>query len=63
MKRYLLGLRSGDFTKNGNVWTSDAINLYNNSSYKNYSYKRSASGLNLIRRLYLCWNRGIFSVL
>jgi hypothetical protein len=48
MKRYLLGLRSGDFTKNGNIWVTDAINLYNNQSYKNYSYKRSDTGLNFI---------------
>lgn len=48
MKRYLLGLRSGDFNKTGNKWTTDAINVYNNDFYKNYSYKRSSSGLNLI---------------
>lgn len=48
MKRYLLGLRSGDFTKNGNIWITDPINLYNNDFYKNYSYKRSSTGLNLI---------------
>lgn len=48
MKRYLLGLRSGDFTKNGNIWITSPINLYSNQFYKNYSYKRSSTGLNLI---------------
>ena len=48
MKRYLLGLRSGDFNKNGRIWITDPINLYNNQFYKNYSYKRSQTGLNLI---------------
>jgi hypothetical protein len=48
MKNYLLGLRSGDFNKVGNVWTTDPIYLYNNKFYKNYSYKRSPTGLNLI---------------
>jgi hypothetical protein len=48
MKRYLLGLRSGDFNKTGNKWVTNPINVYNNSFYKNYSYKRSKSGLNLI---------------
>ena len=48
MKQYLLSLRSSDFTKSGNTWTTTAINLYNNSSYKNYSTLRSAYGLNLI---------------
>ncbi len=48
MKNYLLGLRSGDFNKVGNIWTTDPINLYNNQFYKNYSYKRSPTGLNLI---------------
>lgn len=48
MKRYLLGLRSADFNKNGRVWITDPINLYNNKFYKNYSYKRSKTGLNLI---------------
>lgn len=48
MKNYLLGLRSGDFNKVGNVWTTDPIYLYNNKFYKNYSYKRSPTGLNLV---------------
>ena len=48
MKQYLLLLRSSDFNKSGNIWTSNPINLYSNSQYKNYSYSRSAYGLNLI---------------
>lgn len=48
MKQYLLLLRSSDFIKNGNIWTSNPINLYSNSQYKNYSYIRSAYGLDLI---------------
>jgi hypothetical protein len=45
MKNYLLGLRSGDFIKNNNIWITDPINLYNNIFYKNYSQKRSSTGL------------------
>ncbi|MGA1049216.1 MAG: hypothetical protein ACO3UU_14515, partial [Minisyncoccia bacterium] len=48
MKRYLLLLRSSDFVKEKNVWTTSYINLYNNNSYSNYSYTRSSGGLNLI---------------
>jgi hypothetical protein len=48
MKQYLLLLKSSDFNKSGNVWTTDAINLYSNNQYKNYSSTRSPSGLNLI---------------
>ena len=48
MKQYLLLLRSSDFSKSGNIWTSDPINIYSNNSYTNYSYSRSAYGLDLI---------------
>lgn len=48
MKQYLYLLKSGDFSKSGNIWTSNPINLYSNSQYKNYSYTRSAYGLDLI---------------
>jgi hypothetical protein len=48
MKRYLLLLRSSDFVKEENIWTTSYINLYNNNSYSNYSYTRSTGGLNLI---------------
>jgi hypothetical protein len=48
MKQYLLSLRSSDFSKSNDVWTTQPINLYSNSSYKNYSTVRSAYGLNLI---------------
>jgi len=48
MKQYLLLLKSGDFNKSGNTWTSNAINLYKNDSFTNYSYVRSRYGLNTI---------------
>ena len=54
MKQYLLLFKSGDFVKTSNaltgnpLWTSNAVNLYSNSQYKNYSYTRSRYGLNLI---------------
>lgn len=48
MKQYLLLLKSADFNKSGNIWTTDAINLYHNSAYTNYSYTRSRYGSNLI---------------
>ena len=48
MKQYLLQLKSSDFIKSGNTWTSNPINLYVNSNYVNYSYTRSRYGSNLI---------------
>lgn len=48
MKQYLLLLRSSDFNKSDNIWTSNPINVYHNNSYSNYSYVRSYGGLNLI---------------
>jgi len=48
MKQYLLSLRSSDFIKSGNTWTSSSINLYNNTSYKNYSLIRSPHGIDLV---------------
>lgn len=48
MKQYLLLLKSTDFTKVNNIWTSNSINLYSNSQYRNYSYTRSSSGINLL---------------
>ena len=48
MKQYLLLLRSSDFNKSDNIWTSNPINVYHNNSYSNYSYTRSYGGLNLI---------------
>lgn len=48
MKQYLLLLRSSDFNKSNNLWTTNAINLYHNASYSNYSYTRSRYGSNLI---------------
>ena len=48
MKQYLIPLKSFNFTKNGNTWLSEPVNLYSNSFYKNYSYHRSSTGLDLI---------------
>lgn len=48
MKQYLLLLKSADFNKSSNVWTSNAVNLYSNTQYSNYSYVRSRYGLDLI---------------
>lgn len=41
-------LRSRDFNKSGKLWTTNAIDLYHNEWYTNYSVKRSRHGLNLI---------------
>ena len=48
MKTYLLSFNTGDFTKSNNLWTSSVIDLYSNRFYKNFSYTRSANGLNLL---------------
>jgi len=48
MKTYLLALTNAHFDKEGKVWTSSPIDLYDNTSYKNYSTLRSKYGLNLI---------------
>lgn len=48
MKQYLLLLKSGNFVKSGNVWTSEPINLYANEQYYNYSNTRSRYGVDLI---------------
>jgi len=57
MKQYLLLLKSSDFNKSGNIWTTDPLNVYINSQYKNYSYVRSQYGLNLIKdRTYTGYN-------
>lgn len=46
MKSYVLTLTNIHFTKNGKVWTSEPIDLYDNSSYTNFSTLRSRYGLN-----------------
>lgn len=46
MKTYLLNFNAGDFTKNGATWTSSVIDLYSNKYYTNFSYTKSATGLN-----------------
>jgi hypothetical protein len=45
MKQFVIALRSSDFNKSGAKWTTDAIDLYNNKWYTNYSVSRSRYGL------------------
>ena len=45
MKQYILALRSLDFIKSGKSWSTEAIDLYNNKFYTNYSVARSRFGL------------------
>lgn len=47
MKQFILGLKSADFIKSGKHWETDAIDLYNNKWYTNYSVTKSRYGLNL----------------
>ena len=46
MKQFIIALRSADFIKSGKSWTTEAIDLYNNKWYTNYSVSRSSYGLN-----------------
>lgn len=46
MKQFVIALRSADFIKSGKSWTTEAIDLYHNKWYTNYSISRSAYGLN-----------------
>ena len=48
MKSYVLTLSNIHFKKQGKVWTSDPIDLYDNSSYTNYSTMRSKYGHNYL---------------
>ena len=48
MKSYVLTLSNIHFRKQGKVWTSDPIDLYDNSSYTNYSTMRSKYGHNYL---------------
>ena len=48
MKSYILTLANLHFKKNEKVWTSEPIDLYDNSSYINYSTLKSRYGLNTI---------------
>ena len=48
MKSYVLTLSNIHFNKQGKVWTSDPIDLYDNSSYTNYSTMRSKYGHNYL---------------
>lgn len=46
MKQFIIALKSSDFIKSGTQWTTDAIDLYNNKWYTNYSVSKSRYGLN-----------------
>lgn len=48
MKSYLLSFTKYDFNKSGNVWTTDAVDLYYNKYYTNFSSKKSRNGLNAL---------------
>ena len=51
MKYFYLRFTEDDFTPdpdNGRVWRTDAVDLRNNTQYKNYSVHKSKYGLNLI---------------
>jgi len=44
LKFYYLKLSESDFIKNGTSWTSPVIDLYDNTSYRNYSTIKSTYG-------------------
>jgi len=46
MKTYLLSFVTSDFSKNGKTWSTEAIDLYANKYYKNFSYTRFPNGIN-----------------
>lgn len=48
MKQFIIALKSTDFNKSGKTWTTEAIDLYNNKWYTNYSVSRSRYGLNTL---------------
>jgi hypothetical protein len=48
MKQFIIALRSSDFLKAGKSWSTEAIDLYHNKWYTNYSSVRSRYGLDLI---------------
>lgn len=48
MKVYYLYIPDASFTKVDNTWTSPTFDLYDNSSYTNYSVFRSTTGNNLL---------------
>ena len=48
MKSFLLSFNAYDFSKNEKVWTTQAIDLYANKYYTNFSNKRSRTGLNIL---------------
>lgn len=48
MKQFIIALRSSDFTKSGKNWSTEAIDLYHNKWYTNYSSFRSRYGIDEI---------------
>jgi hypothetical protein len=48
MKQFVIALRSSDFSKSGKNWSTEAIDLYHNRWYTNYSSFRSRYGLDVI---------------
>lgn len=48
MKQFIIALRSSDFVKSGKNWSTEAIDLYHNKWYTNYSSVRSRYGLDEI---------------
>lgn len=59
MKTYILALTNAHFEKDGKVWTSTPIDVYDNTSYKNYSTRRSKYGLNLLSNNTFVGNRDL----
>lgn len=47
MKQFVIALKSADFIKSGKNWATNAIDLYNNKWYTNYSISKSRYGLDL----------------
>lgn len=45
MKQFIIALKSSDFNKSGKSWSTDAIDLYHNKWYTNYSITKSRYGL------------------
>lgn len=45
MKQFVIALRSLDFLKSGKTWSTEAIDLYHNKWYTNYSVLKSRYGI------------------
>lgn len=48
MKIFFLSIEDSDWTKTGDTWVSPILDLYDNSSYRNYCTTRTGYGLNLL---------------